>query len=136
MGWRMRELYCPLSSAVYNATIPTLPFQHYHSNITINIWDGRIYMFAFLLHYLLFIKLFVFLSCMHNCRAPISRRYQILNWIPKGYWEKFCPRLIFLDNILSLACREDMPSKFKIRSIYLYLHAYNYLQPSQSVPGY
>jgi hypothetical protein len=58
MGWRMREPYCPLSSAVCNATIPTLPlFEIY----------GRICIIAVLLRFTLsFVyKVYIgFLSCI------------------------------------------------------------------------
>ena len=33
MGWCMREPYCPLSSAVRNATIPTLPLFEMAANL-------------------------------------------------------------------------------------------------------
>jgi hypothetical protein len=51
MGWCMREPYCPLSSAVSNATIPTLPL--------FEIAEFAYLPFCYALHYLvLFINLF------------------------------------------------------------------------------
>jgi hypothetical protein len=48
MGWCMREPYCPLSSAVYNATIPTLSL--------FEMAKSACSPFCYILHYLLFIK--------------------------------------------------------------------------------
>jgi hypothetical protein len=48
MGWCMRESYCPLSSAVCNATIPTLPL--------FEMAKSACSAFCYVLHYLLFIK--------------------------------------------------------------------------------
>jgi hypothetical protein len=49
MGWCMREPYCPLSSAVCNATIPTFPL--------FVMAESACSPFCYILHYLLFIKL-------------------------------------------------------------------------------
>jgi hypothetical protein len=49
-GWCMREPYCPLSSAVSNATIPTLPL--------FEMAEFSCLPFCYALHYLLFINLF------------------------------------------------------------------------------
>jgi hypothetical protein len=46
MGWCMREPYCPLSSAVGNATIPTL----------VKMVKSACSLFCYVLHYLLFKK--------------------------------------------------------------------------------
>jgi hypothetical protein len=48
MGWCMREPYCPLSSAVCNATISTLPL--------FEMAESAFSPFCYVLHYLLFIK--------------------------------------------------------------------------------
>jgi hypothetical protein len=48
MGWCMREPYCPLSSAVCNATIPTL--------LLFEMAESAYSMFCYVLYYLLFIK--------------------------------------------------------------------------------
>ena len=47
-GWCMREPCCPLSSAVCNATIPTLPL--------FEMTESACSTFYYVLHYLLFIK--------------------------------------------------------------------------------
>ena len=44
----MSEPYCPLSSAVYNTTIPTLPL--------FEIAESACSPFCYVLHYLMFIK--------------------------------------------------------------------------------
>jgi hypothetical protein len=48
MGWCMRETYCPLSSAVCNATIPTLSL--------FETAESAFSPFCYVLHYLLFMK--------------------------------------------------------------------------------
>jgi hypothetical protein len=53
----MREPYCPLSSAVCNATIPTLP--------SFEMAEAACLPFCYVLHYLLFIKFI--LAFYHIC---------------------------------------------------------------------
>jgi hypothetical protein len=48
LGWCMREPYCPLSSAVCNATIPELPL--------FEMAESACSPFCYVLHYLSFIK--------------------------------------------------------------------------------
>jgi hypothetical protein len=55
MGWCMREPYCPLSSAVCNATIPILPL--------FEMAESACSPFCYVLHYLLFIK---FISAFYH----------------------------------------------------------------------
>ena len=55
MGWCMREPYCPLSSAVCNATIPTLPL--------FEMAESACSPFCYVLHYLLFVK---FISAFYH----------------------------------------------------------------------
>ena len=55
MGCCMREPYCPLSSAVGNATIPTLPL--------FEMAESACSPFCYVLHYLLFIK---FISAFYH----------------------------------------------------------------------
>ena len=55
MGWCMREPYCPLSSAVCNVTIPTLPL--------FEMAESACLPFCYVLHYLLFIK---FISAFYH----------------------------------------------------------------------
>jgi hypothetical protein len=54
-GWWMREPYCPLSSAVCNAAIPTLPL--------FEMAESACLPFCYVLHYLLFIK---FISAFYH----------------------------------------------------------------------
>ena len=57
MGWCMREPYCPLSSAVGNATIPTL----------VKMVKSACSLFCYILHYLLFKK---FTSTFYHVCVP------------------------------------------------------------------
>jgi hypothetical protein len=54
----MREPYCPLSSAVCNATIPTLPL----------LEDGRVCMFAILLRFTLSFVYKVYIGFLSRMR--------------------------------------------------------------------
>jgi hypothetical protein len=54
-GWCMREPYCPLSSAVCNATIPIFPL--------FEMAESTCSPFCYVLHYLLFIK---FISAFYH----------------------------------------------------------------------
>ena len=63
MGWCMREPYCPLSSAVCNATISTLPL--------FEMAESAFSPFCYVLHYLLFIK---FTSvCMRDWTVAVAQ---------------------------------------------------------------
>ena len=60
----MREPYCPLSSAVCNATIPTLPL--------LEMAESACSPFCYVLHYLLVIKFIGFLSPMRDWTVAIA----------------------------------------------------------------
>jgi hypothetical protein len=67
MGWCMREPYCPLSSAVCNATIPTLPL--------FKMAESACSPFCYVLHYLLFISLHTvcFISSIRDWTVPVAQ---------------------------------------------------------------
>jgi hypothetical protein len=57
MGWCMRQLYCPLSFAVCNATIPTLPL--------FEVAESAYSPFCYVLHffvYKIYIDLYIFIT--------------------------------------------------------------------------
>ena len=58
MGWYIREPYCPLSSAVCNATIPTLPL--------LEMTESACSPFCYVLNSRLFIK---FISAFYHIRV-------------------------------------------------------------------
>ena len=57
--------YCPLSSAVCNATIPTLPL--------FEMAESPCSPFCYVLHYLLFIKLYRFSSHMRDWTVAVGQ---------------------------------------------------------------
>jgi hypothetical protein len=67
MGWCMREPYCPLSSAVCNATIPILPL--------FEMAESACSPFCYVsLHYLLLYKVYIgFLSRMRDWTVVVAQ---------------------------------------------------------------
>ena len=70
MGWCAREPYCPLSSAVCNATIPTLPL--------FEMAESACSPFCYVLHDLLFISFFYHVCVTGQLLQHSTVQYSIL----------------------------------------------------------